>query len=224
MGVPMKGSVVVAKISSAAPFPGTAPPAPPPAPLPEAAQRMALLLAVEPVAELRCELPQPPGINDWWEPVTIRRKGHSVASMRLSRAATRYKAHAEDVLVRAGVDLVALEDEFRDLWLQLHVVSYITTPLERDSDGPLKPLQDLLCALLGVDDARVRYTAGGLLLDPANPRVSVRIEGYQVWDAGGMGGPFYMVRSRDTPAGRRTEPLPLTPRRLPAWRVPLAAR
>jgi len=190
----MKGSVVVAKISSAAPFPGTAPPAPPPAPLPEAAQRMALLLAVEPVAELRCELPQPPGINDWWEPVTIRRKGHSVASMRLSRAATRYKAHAEDVLVRAGVDLVALEDEFRDLWLQLHVVSYIATPLERDSDGPL------------------------------NARVSVRIEGYQVWDAGGMGGPFYMVRSRDTPAGRRTEPLPLTPRRLPAWRVPLAAR
>ena len=108
---------------------------------------------------------RPPGINDWWEPVSINRKGHSVASMRLTRAAVRYRAHAEEVLSRAGVDLVALEDEFRDLWLQMHVVSYVATPMERDSDGPLKPLQDLLCDLLGVNDARVRYSAGSLLLD-----------------------------------------------------------
>jgi len=191
--------------------------------LPEAARRLALLLAAEPAAELRCELPVPPGINDWWEPVSIRRKGQSVASLRLTRAAKGYKTHAEEVLMRAGVDLVALEDEFRDLWLQIHVTSYLATPLERDSDGPLKPLQDLLCALLCVDDARVRYTGGSLLLDAARPRVAVRIEGYQVWDASGLGGPFYLLRTKDTPAGRRSEPLPLTVRRLPEPRPHLRA-
>jgi hypothetical protein len=116
-----------------------------------------------------------------------------------------------------------LEDEFRDLWLQIHVTSYVATPLQRDSDGPLKPLQDLLCALLGVDDARVRYTGGSLLLDAARPRVAVRIEGYQVWDASGLGGPFYLLRTKDTPAGRRCEPLPLTVRRLPEPRPHLRA-
>src|SRR5581483_11501265 len=122
------------------------------------ARRLALLLAAEPAAELRCELPVPPGINDWWEPVSIRRKGHSVASMRLTRAAVRYKDYAEEVLRREGIDVVALEDEFRDLWLQIHITSYVATPMERDADGPLKPLQDLLCSLLGVNDARVRYS------------------------------------------------------------------
>lgn len=185
------------------------------APLPERARRLALLLAAEPAIELHCELPVPPGINDWWEPVSIRRKGHAVASLRLTRAATRYKAHAEEVLRRQGVDVVALEDEFRDLWLQVHVTSCIPTPMQRDADGPLKPLQDLLCSLLGVNDARVRYAAAALALDPARPRVVVRVEGYQVWDATGMGGPFYMLRTRDTPNGRRSEPLLLTPRRLP---------
>jgi hypothetical protein len=191
--------------------------------LPEEARRLALLLAAEPAAELRCELPVPPGINDWWEPVSIRRKGHSVASMRLTRAATRYKAHAEEVLRRQGVDVVALEDEFRDLWLQIHITSYVPTPMERDADGPLKPLQDLLCSLLGVNDARVRYTGGTLVLDHERPRVAIRVEGYQVWDATGLGGPFFLLRTRDTPTGRRSEPLPLTPRRLPEPRPHLRA-
>jgi hypothetical protein len=191
--------------------------------LPPAARRLALLLAAEPAAEMRCELPVPPGINEWWEPVSIRRNGHSVASMRLTRAAIRYKAHAEDVLLRAGMDLVALEDEFRDLWLQIHVTSYLRTPLERDSDGPLKPLQDLICELLGVNDARVRYTGGSLLLGPERPRVALRVEGYQVWDSTGLGGPFYMLRSKDTPGGRRSEPLLLTARRLPEPRPQLRA-
>lgn len=191
--------------------------------LPEEVRRLALLLAAEPAAEWRCELPVPPGINDWWEPVSIRRKGQSVASLRLTRAATRYKAHAEEVLTRAGADLVALEDEFRDLWLQIHVTSYVATPLERDADGPLKPLQDLLCSLLGANDARVRYTGGSLLLDAARPRVAVRVEGYQVWDASGVGGPFYALRIKDTPAGRRSEPLLVTARRLPVPRPRLKA-
>jgi hypothetical protein len=191
--------------------------------LPEEARRLALLLAAEPAAELRCELPVPPGINDWWEPMSIRRKGRTVASLRLTRAAMRYKAHAEEVLTRAGVDLVALEDEFRDLWLQIHVTSYIRSPLERDSDGPLKPLQDLICELLGVNDARVRYTGGSLLLDPDRPHVMLRVEGYQVWDASGLGGPFFMLRTRDTAAGRRNEPLLLTGRRLPEPRAHLRA-
>ncbi len=187
------------------------------------ARRLALLLAAEPAAELRCELPPPPGINEWWEPVTIRRKGRAVASMRLSTEATKYKAHAEDVLLRRGFDVVALEDEFRDLWLQVHIVSYIPTPMARDADGPLKPLQDLFCSLLAANDARVRYSAGSLQLDPEHPRVQVRIEGYQVWDASGAGGPFYMLRPQNTPTGRRCEALELTARRLPTPRPLLAA-
>ena len=186
------------------------------------ARRVALLLAAEPAAEIRCELPTPPGINEWWEPVTIHRKGRAVASMRLSNEAARYKAHAEDVLLRRGLDVVALEDEFRDLWLQIHIVSYIPTPMARDADGPLKPLQDLFCSLLAANDARVRYSAGSLQLDPDYPRVEVRIEGYQVWDASGTGGPFYMLRPQNTPTGRRCEALELTARRLPIPRPRLA--
>lgn len=192
-------------------------------PLNEDARKLALLLAAEPAAELSCELPTPPGINEWWEPVSIRRKGKTVASMRLSRAAVRYKAHAEEVLCRQGLDVVALEDEFRDLWLAIHIVSFVATPMARDADGPLKPLQDLLCSILAVNDARVRYSAAGLQLDPERPRVMIRIEGYQVWDASGLGGPFYLLRPHDTPAGRRCEALELTARRLPTPRAHLAA-
>jgi hypothetical protein len=191
--------------------------------LPEATRRLALLLAAEPAAELECELPTPPGINDWWEPVSIRRAGRTVASLKLSRAASKYKAHAEELLRRQGMDMVALEDEFRDLWLQVHITSYLATPLERDVDGPLKPMQDLLCMLLGVDDARVRYTGGAALLDAARPRIAVRVEGYQVWDAGGRGGPFYMLRSSESITGRRTLPLLVTARRVPAPRPRLLA-
>jgi hypothetical protein len=182
-----------------------------------------LLLASEPAAEMVCELPPPPGINDWWEPISIRRGGRSVASMRLTRAAGKYKSHAEDELLRQGIDVVALEDEFRDLWLQVHITSYVATPMERDVDGPLKPIQDLFCQLLGVNDARVRYASGALLLDAARPRIAVRIEGYQVWDAEGRGGPFYMVRAGDSPAGRRTVPLLVTARRVPVPRPHLRA-
>jgi len=185
-------------------------------------RKLALLLAAEPAAELCCELPTPPGINEWWEPVSIRRKGKTVASMRLSSAANRYKSHAEEVLRRQGLDVVALEDEFRDLWLSIHIVSFVATPMARDADGPLKPLQDLLCSILAVNDARVRYSAAGLQLDPEHPRVMIRIEGYQVWDASGLGGPFYLLRPHDTPAGRRCEALELTARRLPTPRPHLA--
>jgi hypothetical protein len=191
--------------------------------LPEATRKIALLLAAEPAAEIVCELPPPPGINDWWEPFSIRRGGRSVASMRLTRAASKYKAHAEDELLRQGIDVVALEDEFRDLWLQVHLTSYVATPMERDVDGPLKPIQDLFCQLLGVNDARVRYAGCALLLDAARPRIAVRIEGYQVWDAEGKGGPFYMVRAGDTPAGRRTIPMLVTSRRVPVPRAHLRA-
>jgi hypothetical protein len=201
---------------------GPAPRPRPPTDLSEETRRLALLLAAAPAAELRCELPPPPGINEWWEPVSIHRKGRAVASMRLSKAAIRYKAYAEEVLLRQGFDVVALEDEFRDLWLQLHIVSYIATPMARDADGPLKPLQDLFCSLLAVNDARVRYSAASLQLDPAHPRVLVRIEGYQVWDASGAGGPFYLLRPQETPTGRRCEALQVTPRRLPIPRTGLA--
>jgi hypothetical protein len=183
--------------------------------LPEGARRLALLLAAEPAAELWCELPVPPGINAWWEPVSIRRGGRTVASIKLSRAAERYKAHAEDLLLKQGLDVVQLEDEFRDLWLQVHVTSYLATPMARDADGPLKPLQDLICGLLGANDARVRYSAASVVLDPAHERVAIRVEGYQVWDASGRGGPFYMLRTRETPQGKRCEALLLTERRLP---------
>lgn len=192
-------------------------------PLNEDVRKLALLLAAEPAAEMRCELPPPPGINEWWEPVSIRRKGKTVASLRLSSAAVHYKAHAEEVLLRQGLDVVALEDEFRDLWLSIHIVSFVATPMARDADGPLKPLQDLLCSILAVNDARVRYSAAGLQLDPERPRVMIRIEGYQVWDASGLGGPFYLLRPHDTPAGRRCEALELTARRLPVPRPRLAA-
>ena len=183
--------------------------------LPEEVEALARRLAREPDVVFTCELPQPPGINDWWEPVTIRRGTRSVASMKLSRRAERYKAMAEDLLLRQGIDVVALEDACRDLWLRLHVTSYLATPMERDVDGPLKPMQDFICRLLGANDARVRVASASVALDAARPRIGVRVEGYRVWAAGEDGPPYYLLRTKDTPLGRRSEALTVTARRRP---------
>ena len=190
-------------------------------PLPAEAADLVRRLVADPAAELCVTLPVPPGINGWWEPVALRRRGRVVASLRLTKDATAYKHLAERTLLEVGLDPVDLEDGFHDLWLDLRVVSYLATPLERDADGPIKPLQDLFCALLGVDDARVRHSSGSLRLDPPAPRTEVWLRGYQVWDASGQGGPYYAVRTRHTAEGPRTEPRLVTPRRLPSER-PLA--
>ncbi len=182
-------------------------------PLPPEQEALARKLAREPAAEVRVTLPVPPGINGWWEPYTLRRRGASVASLRLTREAVAYKRLAERTLLERGIDPVELEDLFRDLWLELQVVSYLATPLERDADGPVKPLQDLFCALLGVDDARVRSCSATLRLDPITPRVEVGLRGHRVWDSSGEGGPYYIVATQAGPAGPRTVPRLLTPRR-----------
>jgi hypothetical protein len=182
--------------------------------LPDDLGRLARRLATEPVLAFTCELPQPPGINDWWEPVTIRRGSHTVASMKLTRKAVKYKSFAEDQLLRLGIDVVALEDAFRDLWLHLHVTSYLSTPMERDVDGPLKPLQDFMCQLLGVNDARVRHASGSVLLDASRPRVKVCVQGFQVWNSSGGNGPFYTIKTSNTPQGRRSVAQQVTPRRI----------
>jgi len=189
-------------------------------PLPAAAADLVRRLVADPAAELCVTLPVPPGINGWWEPVALRRRGRVVASLRLTKDATAYKHLAERTLLEVGLDPVDLEDGFHDLWLDLRVISYLATPLERDADGPIKPLQDLFCALLGVDDARVRHSSGSLRLDPPAPRTEVWLRGYQVWDASGQGGPYYAVRTRHTAEGPRTEPRLVTPRRLPSERPP----
>jgi hypothetical protein len=183
--------------------------------LPDEVAALARRLADEPAAVFVCELPQPPGINEWWEPVTIRRGTRSVASMRLSRGAERYKGMAEGLLLRQGADIVALEDAFRDLWLRLYVTSYLTTPMERDVDGPLKPMQDFICRLLGANDARVRVAAASVRLDQERPRVDIRVEGYRVWAAGDDGPPYYMLKTTDTAFGRRSAALEVTARRRP---------
>ena len=182
-------------------------------PLPPQAEELARRLADQPAAQVCVTLPPPPGINGWWEPYTIRRSGRPVASMRLTKDAVAYRRLAERTLLEAGIDPVELEDSFRDLWLDLRIVSYIATPLERDADGPVKPMQDLFCALLGVDDARVRQSSGSLRLDPLAPRAEVWLRGYRVWDSSGEGGPYYTIVTRITAAGPRTEPRLITPRR-----------
>lgn len=185
-------------------------------PLPPDAEELVTRLSREPASELRIALPVPPGINGWWEPYTLRRRGDVVASLRLTKDAVAYKRLAERTLLEHGTDPVELEDLFHDLWLDLRVTSYLATPLERDADGPVKPLQDLFCALLGVDDARVRHSSGTLRLDPLMPRAEVWLRGYSVWDSSGEGGPYYTVTTRLTAAGPRTEPKIITARRLPA--------
>ncbi len=183
-------------------------------PLSPDAEQRARALVETPAAALCVRLPVPPGINGWWEPYTLRARGRSVASLRLTKDATAYKRLAERTLLENGTNPVELEDRFQDLWLDLRVVSYLATPLERDADGPVKPLQDLFCALLGVDDARVRHSSGTLRLDPPEPRAEVWLRGYRVWDSSGEGGPYYIVRTRLTPDGPRTEPRLLTEARL----------
>ena len=183
-------------------------------PLSPESEQVVRAMVERPAAELRVRLPVPPGINGWWEPYTLRSRGRSVASLRLTREATAYKRLAERTLLEHGTNPVELEDLFGDLWLDLRVVSYLATPLERDADGPVKPLQDLFCALLGVDDARVRHSSGTLRLDPPEPRAEVHLRGYRAWDSSGEGGPYYVVRTRLTTDGPRTEPRLLTEARL----------
>lgn len=186
-------------------------------PLSPESERAVRAMVETPAAELRVRLPVPPGINGWWEPYTLRGRGaRAVASLRLTKDATAYKRLAERTLLEGGTNPVELEDTFRDLWLNLRVVSYLATPLERDADGPVKPLQDLFCSMLGVDDARVRHSSGTLRLDPPEPRAEVHLRGYHAWDSSDEGGPYYVVRTRLTPEGPRTEPRLLTEARLRA--------
>lgn len=181
--------------------------------LPPPQERAVQAFVERPVEELRVVLPVPPGINAWWEPYTIRAGGRPVASIRLTREAVAYKRLAERALLEAGIDPVLLEDRFADLWLHLEIISYLATPLERDADGPVKPVQDLFCSLLGVDDARVRRSSGLVRLDPPEPRAEIIIRGYAVWDSSGEGGPYYTVRTRLSSQGPRTEPRLITVRR-----------
>src|SRR2546423_10362624 len=71
-------------------------------PLPAAAADLVRRLVADPAAELCVTLPVPPGINGWWEPVALRRRGRVVASLRLTKAATAYKHLAERTLLEAG--------------------------------------------------------------------------------------------------------------------------
>src|ERR687885_177937 len=182
-------------------------------PLPAAAADLVHRLATQPAAELCVTLPTPPGINGWWEPVALRRRGRVVASLRLTKDATAYKHLAERTLLETGLDPVELEDAFHDLWLDLRVVSYLATPLERDADGPIKPLQDLFCSLLGVDDARVRHSSGAVRLDPISPRAEVWLRGFRIWDSSGDGGPYYTIHTRLTANGPRSETRLVRPQR-----------
>lgn len=174
--------------------------------------------AAIPALRLDVTLPISPGINGWWEPVTVWRKGRAVASMRLTREATTYTLLARRTLAKEGYTPERLSRLAMGLWLTLALVCYVDTPLRLDADANVKPLQDLLSEFMGVDDSRVRSSRGELRLDPAYPRVEVAVRGYHAWDAGGEGrGPFYIVKGEGTP-GRdlRTEAHPLTPRRMRA--------
>jgi len=190
-------------------------------PLSAEVEERVVRMAKEPAAYLHVTLPVPPGINGWWEPYSIYRRGHSIASLRLTKDAVAYKRIAEREMLAARIDPVDLEEAFSDLWLELHVTSYIATLLERDADNPLKPLQDIMADMLGVDDALVRSSHGILRLDPTAPRVEIQLRGYQIWDSSGEGGPYYTVRTRVSAHGRHTEPQLVTPRRLPVERTPV---
>lgn len=175
-------------------------------PLEGAEREAALALASGPEAEFRAALPVPPGINQWWEPVSVHRGGRTVASLRLSAAARDYTQGVGGLLLASGLGREALRAAFAGLWLEVEVVSYLATPLQRDADGPVKVLQDLFCKELGVDDARVRRSAGLLRLDPEDPRAEIALRGYRLWDASGGDGPYYRLREAARAGGGRTEP------------------
>ncbi len=186
-------------------------------PLPQEWADEAARLAREPVAVTTVTLAVPPSINHWWKPFTLHRGGHAVASIKLTEEAEAYTARAWADLRRQKQTPQALAARYADLWLTFHVGTYLATPLERDADGPVKPLQDLLCGVLGVDDCRVRQVVARVALDPANPRLEVTIEGYRAWDAGGEGrGPWYVMRSKRVGASLLTEPVLVTTRKCKA--------
>ena len=181
-------------------------------------------LCLIPAATEEIALPTPPGINGWWEPFTLRIRGRPVASLRLTRQAVAYKKHAERLLLESHIDPVELEDKFADLWLDFNITTFLKSPLERDADGVIKPLQDFFCSLLGVDDARVRRSVGQVRLDPYEPRVFITISGFRSWNSSGDDGPYYLVRTRKTAEGLRTEPQLVTSKRLRALRTSAVAQ
>jgi len=186
-------------------------------PLPQEWAAEAARLAREPVAVTTVTLAVPPSINHWWKPFTLHRGGHAVASIKLTEEAEAYTARAWADLRRQKQTPQALAARYADLWLAFDMALYLPTPLDRDTDGPLKVVGDLIAGYVNVDDCRVRRSQGMARLDPAYPRLEVTIEGYRAWDAGGEGrGPWYVMRSKRVGASLLTEPVLITARKCKA--------
>jgi len=174
-------------------------------------------LATVPATVTTVTLDVPPSINHWWQPFTLHRGGHAVASIKLTQDAEVYTQKAWADLRRQKQTPQALAARYADLWLTFDMALYLATPLDRDTDGPLKVVGDLIAGYVNVDDCRVRRSQGVARLDPSNPRLEVTIEGYRAWDAGGEGrGPWYVMRSKRVGASLLTEPVLVTTRKCKA--------
>jgi len=174
-------------------------------------------LAHEPVAVTTVTLDVPPSINHWWQPFTLHRDGHAVASIKLTQDAEVYTQKAWADLRRQKQTPASLAARYADLWLAFDMALYLVSPLSQDTDSAIKPVGDILSRYMGVDDCRVRVARGVARLDPANPRLEVTIEGYRAWDAGGGGrGPWYVMRSKWVGASLLTEPVLVTARKCKA--------
>jgi len=186
-------------------------------PLPREWAEEVARLATVPAAVTTVALAVPPSINHWWQPFTMYRNGHAVASIKLTEDAEAYTARAWIDLRQQKQTPALLAARYANLWLAFDMALYLITPLSQDADSVLKPVGDILSRYMNVDDCRVRVARARVRLDPANPRLEVTIEGYRAWDAGGEGrGPWYVMRSKRVGVSLLTEPVLVTTRKCKA--------
>jgi len=127
----------------------------------------------------RFELPLPPGINQQYATVGVRRV--------LSRESRHYKKEVGRAIRRLRADgtissalIVALRQGFVGLFIDF----YFETPLRRDLDGGLKIAQDAICEALGMNDNRVVDVHLVKRMDPLRPHIEVELEAIPTWEFG----------------------------------------
>jgi len=110
-------------------------------PLPHEWADEAARLAHEPATAARFTLPLSPGINGWWEPLTVYRDGHRVASLHLTKEAEAYTQMVWIAMRRQAYTPQRMAREFADMWLLLRLDVYAISPLAFDADAHTKPCQ-----------------------------------------------------------------------------------
>jgi len=133
------------------------------------------------------ELPLPPGINTSYEIGTAYRTGRSrivskAEHKMFKRDAALLLANQKQLLSKdeqKARNFIIEEIRLNGWFLFLEIFCFLEDILERDEDGGLKVVQDVVCKHLGIDDKYVMDAHIGKRKANGNPRCEITVYLFQ---------------------------------------------